>query len=248
MMNANNKKSEEALLMKFLDNDLSPEDERKALHVIAEDEEMRSMLKFDRTLNNSLAGKQELYMSEVPDGFTDQVMSRIERLDNARNAELDESSVWSELKQWFDSLIMPRELRYRPVVAYLFIVILAVGFGYFTDFNSGANTEIVSSQDQDSDIQLASATQSEESIWIRFIYIDEDASDIAVAGDFSDWEPISLEKQLVDGKQLWSGLVPITKGEHKYMFVKDGEEWLTDPLAEVKRDDGFGNKNAVIVL
>jgi len=245
-MNADNKKSEETLLMKFLDGDLSPEEERKALHIIAEDKEMRSMLKFDRVLNSSLAGNLDLDNSEVPDGFTDQVMSRIEKMENVRNTVQTGRSVWDIFKQWIEILITPRELHYRPVVVSVFIAVLAVGLGYFTDFNPGVNNGDITSEN--TEFQLASGTDSEERVWIRFIYIDEDANDMAVAGDFSNWEPISLEKQVVDGKQLWSGLIPITKGEHKYMFVKDGEEWLTDPLAEVKRDDGFGNKNAVIVL
>jgi hypothetical protein len=38
------------------------------------------------------------------------------------------------------------------------------------------------------------------------------------------------------------------RGEHRYMFVKNGENWVTDPLAAIQQDDGFGNKNAVIYL
>jgi hypothetical protein len=30
------------------------------------------------------------------------------------------------------------------------------------------------------------------------------------------------------------------------MFVVDGKAWVTDPKAETYRDDGFGNKNAVM--
>jgi hypothetical protein len=40
----------------------------------------------------------------------------------------------------------------------------------------------------------------------------------------------------------------MNRGEHRYMFVKDGEEWVTDPMAPMQREDGFGNKNAVIYL
>jgi len=246
MMNANNKKSEDTLIMKFLDNELSPEEERKALHMIAENEDMRAMLRFDRTLSNSLAGKQHINMSTVPEGFTDQVMDQINKMESVRSENRNKISIPDLLKQWIDSLLMPRQVQYRPGIAYLFILILALGFGYYTEFNSGFSSEMLNSGN--GDIQLASEREAEERVWIRFIYIDEEASEIAVAGDFSDWEPIPLEKQIVEGKQLWSGLIPITKGEHKYMFVKDGEEWLTDPLAEVKRDDGFGNKNAVIIL
>jgi hypothetical protein len=52
----------------------------------------------------------------------------------------------------------------------------------------------------------------------------------------------------VNGKTVWTGLVPVSRGEHEYQFVVDGEKWVTDPLAPVKEDDGFGAKNAVLKL
>ena len=35
---------------------------------------------------------------------------------------------------------------------------------------------------------------------------------------------------------------------YEYMFVEDGERWVTDPLAPQTRDDGFGRMNAVLDL
>lgn len=83
---------------------------------------------------------------------------------------------------------------------------------------------------------------------MRFAYVSDEASSVAVAGDFTDWEPVALDAHTVDGKTVWSGLVPVAKGEHRYMFVLDGERWVNDPLAPVQRDDGFGHKNAVLTL
>ncbi len=35
---------------------------------------------------------------------------------------------------------------------------------------------------------------------------------------------------------------------YEYMFVENGQEWVTDPLATQTRDDGFGRRNAVLDL
>ena len=73
------------------------------------------------------------------------------------------------------------------------------------------------------------------------------ATSVALAGDFNDWEAdMVLEDR--DGDGVWTGRVPIEPGVHKYMFVIDGNEWVTDPDAERYSDDGFGNRNAVLAV
>ena len=39
----------------------------------------------------------------------------------------------------------------------------------------------------------------------------------------------------------------LPKGRYEYMFVIDGA-WVTDPNAIGHVDDGFGNRNAVLVI
>ncbi|GMR12579.1 MAG: hypothetical protein BMS9Abin29_0769 [Gemmatimonadota bacterium] len=73
------------------------------------------------------------------------------------------------------------------------------------------------------------------------------ATSVSLAGDFNDWETdMALEDS--DGDGIWTGRVPIQPGIHKYMFVIDGTEWVTDPNAERYSDDGFGNRNAVLAV
>jgi len=81
---------------------------------------------------------------------------------------------------------------------------------------------------------------------VRFLYPDSAADSVAVAGDFSQWEPVPLSPRTVDGKTVWTGLVPVARGEHEYQFLINGNRWVTDPLAPVTRSDGFGAKNAVL--
>ena len=42
--------------------------------------------------------------------------------------------------------------------------------------------------------------------------------------------------------------IAIEPGLHRYMFLIDGSNWVTDPTAERYADDGFGNRNAVLAV
>ena len=49
-------------------------------------------------------------------------------------------------------------------------------------------------------------------------------------------------------ERVQTGFVALRPGSHKYMFIVDGERWVTDPGAERYVDDGFGMQNAVITV
>ena len=84
-------------------------------------------------------------------------------------------------------------------------------------------------------------------ILVEFSLEAPGATTVAVAGDFSGWESDFVLED-ADGDGIWTGRVPITPGLHKYMFVIDGTDWVTDPGAERYADDGFGNRNAVLAV
>jgi 1,4-alpha-glucan branching enzyme len=84
-------------------------------------------------------------------------------------------------------------------------------------------------------------------VYVQFMLDAPGASSVSVAGDFSEWEP-SFTLEDVDGDGVWTGRVPVQPGVHTYMFLIDGTEWRTDPRADRYRDDGFGNRNAVLAV
>ena len=84
-------------------------------------------------------------------------------------------------------------------------------------------------------------------VYVEFTLEAPDAGEVAVAGDFTDWAP-SVELHDHDGDGVWSGRVPLQPGIHEYMFVVDGQRWVTDPHAERYARDGFGNRNAVLTV
>ena len=84
-------------------------------------------------------------------------------------------------------------------------------------------------------------------VYVQFVLEAPSATSVAVAGDFSDWEPaFALEDS--DGDGVWSGRVPVQPGVHAYMFLIDDTSWQTDPNAGRYQDDGFGNRNAVLAV
>jgi hypothetical protein len=85
-------------------------------------------------------------------------------------------------------------------------------------------------------------------IYVQFAFADPAAKSVTVAGDFNDWNAEATALRDTDGDGIWTGLIALRPGLHKYMFVVNGEQWVTDPEAERYVDDGFGMRNAVIAI
>lgn len=229
--------NKDELFRHFLDGELDDEQESRVLHMIADDPELRSMLHFERTLTQSFASDPNPESFAVPENFSSSVMNRIssEHEDRKRPSKIGMS------------LFEPRKVTLRPIYAAAAVILFTFSFGYLLlNEQDQSESDIASMVGEDQSVQLVSEQESE--VWIRFVYFDENAESIAVAGDFSDWDPVNLSREIINDKIVWTGMIPVVRGEHDYMFVKDGEEWLTDPLADVQRDDGFGNKNAVLFI
>ncbi len=85
-------------------------------------------------------------------------------------------------------------------------------------------------------------------VYVQFVLADRNAKSVGVTGDFNNWQPDEFALRDVDGDGVWTGFVALRPGQHKYMFIVDGERWVTDPGAERHVDDGFGMQNAVITV
>jgi hypothetical protein len=81
---------------------------------------------------------------------------------------------------------------------------------------------------------------------VRLVLPLEGARTVAVAGDFNDWRTDDVFLEDPEGDGVFVGTLRLPPGSYAYMFVVDGERWVTDPYAVNHRDDGFGNRNAVL--
>lgn len=251
------------ILRRFLDGELGEAELADAFQLFAGDPELRSLLRFEMGMRQTFAGPS----SRVPDGFTDRVMHSVDALEEMKAAsqvamentaagsaqtETGKPGVTAPVREkqngileWLTGFFEPRQVAWRPVWS----AGLALGMLMLVLLSSWATGLIMQQPAGETFIPVTSvAEQSADRVLMRFVYVDSDAESISVAGDFSEWEPISLTRVSINGDQAWTGLIPLTRGEHRYMFIKDGEEWVTDPFAKTFRDDGFGNRNAVISL
>ncbi len=72
------------------------------------------------------------------------------------------------------------------------------------------------------------------------------AGQVCLAGDFNDWKVCQAPLRHV-GEDLWTISLDLPRGRYEYMYVVDGH-WMTDPDAVAHADDGFGHRNAVLLL
>lgn len=228
------------LFQKFVENELTADEEREVLHMMADDRELRSLLQFELKLKQSFRQQPDLSTFEVPQDFSDSVMQEIEN----RGANAADEHTRS-VPDWLGRLWQPQQVQWRP--AYAAVLALLVAIALSLPVYNGEEQNVTQQQTAiEQSVQAVSETS--DVVRLRFVYIDGEANSVAVAGDFSNWEPVPLTRQELNGQQVWTGLVSMSRGEHRYMFVKNGDQWITDPLAPMYREDGFGNKNAVIYI
>ena len=241
------------LVFRFLSGELSGEEEQEALRRIADDPDGRNLLKLEFGLKQSLSFEEG---DSVPEGFADRTMAAIAEAEERATAEA--SSTWAEvrerLREALDWLVRPQPVRLRPAYGLAAVLLAVLGIGLFDGSLRRASPDTPASSAGNGSgevpVQTASAAIEEERdlVSTRFTYVSDEARSVAVAGDFNDWEPQPMRPRTVSGHRVWSTTLRLSQGEHQYMFVIDGERWVTDPLAPVQRQDGFGHKNAVITL
>jgi hypothetical protein len=234
------------LVQRFVDGDLSPDEVQTALHRIADDQEARELLQFELEMTQDLAASQS---TSPPDTFADDTMAALEP-DASRPPALSD-----RLRAWWQAITTPVTLDVRPLptaVAALLVGMVAWILWPMTAPGPRPGPPSASTPQPTKtspSVQTTSAASSPQgTVWIRFMYTNNAADSVAVAGDFSQWTPVPLSPRTVNGETVWTGLVPVSQGEHEYQFVINGDRWVPDPLAPVKRGDGFGTKNAVLKI
>lgn len=82
---------------------------------------------------------------------------------------------------------------------------------------------------------------------IKFVLVAPQATKVSVVGDFNGWDTEATPAtRQPDG--TWATFVQLHPGRHVYSFVLDGKVFMNDPAAPVAPDDGYGQKNSVVVV
>jgi hypothetical protein len=75
-----------------------------------------------------------------------------------------------------------------------------------------------------------------------------EAQSVAVIGTFNQWRAEGYELKWVEEKGLWTLRMSLPRGRHEYAFLIDGIQIIPDPNAMLYQKDGFGQRNAVLIL
>jgi hypothetical protein len=232
------------LIQKYLDGDLSDEEAAALTRALADDPALEAEL---RALEQVLALAAANVARDPSPAFTDQVMERVAAgaagARKARASQARRNVLY--LRAWW-----PR-LAWAAGFAFVF----ALGFVAARQTGPDADvaptgSPIVASSQQDQPVQVAAAQANGPAPLrlVRLIYVprDEDVERVTVAGTFNGWDAEGTELRREGG--AWVVQLVLPPQTYEYMFVEDGEQWVTDPLAVQTRDDGFGRKNAVLDL
>jgi serine protease AprX len=87
-----------------------------------------------------------------------------------------------------------------------------------------------------------------ESGRLLFVFHDDEAASVSVAGDFNEWNHRATPLAR-NGAGLWSTEIAVQReGLFAYKFVVDGKRWIEDPSNGMKTPDNYGGLNSVLVI
>ncbi len=180
---------------------------------------------FEALAASSALASEWFGRTQAPD-LTQHVMAEIRP--RAAPAALEPSG---RVRGWLGLLWQPRTIALRPIWG-----LLAAAMAVLLLLPGG---------DPPSPGELPATASEGVTIFVQFRFHDPDASEVHLAGTFTDWEPRHELRPAGDGS--WTVLVPMAPGVHDYAFVVDGTHWEVDPSAP-RVDDGFGGENSRLAL
>jgi serine protease AprX len=81
---------------------------------------------------------------------------------------------------------------------------------------------------------------------LQFVFHDDHAESVSIAGDFNAWNPLALER---NGAGLWSiEIAAPPAGRLEYKFIVNGSRWVEDPSNGLKTPDNYGGLNSVVEI
>jgi serine protease AprX len=83
---------------------------------------------------------------------------------------------------------------------------------------------------------------------LLFVYHDDTANSVALAGDFNSWER-SATPLSKDASGLWFAEIETpAAGRYQYKFIVDERRWVEDPSNGMKQPDNYGGLNSVLTI
>jgi hypothetical protein len=78
----------------------------------------------------------------------------------------------------------------------------------------------------------------------RFVIYRPDVTKAEIAGTFTDWRRIPMNR--IGSSGYWDITVKLPFGEHRFTYILDGEKRFADPTVPARELDDFGGRNSII--
>ncbi|MDH5491158.1 MAG: hypothetical protein OEY14_04335 [Myxococcales bacterium] len=244
--------SSEEQIRRWIDGELGPQEQDALGAALQEDPELQALLRAELSLQSELRALREFEPIEPPSGIVDRITREaLEAVARERQEPLG----------WLRWLLQPRFLRLRMTPAAWLVGLAALTLVAVTAYRMGLRRslapELATAGEAGEAPALGGGVEApvapeaaplELAIPVRFVLPAAGAASVAVAGDFNGWDAITDLLMDEDGDGVFAGTLVLPRGTYSYMFVVDGERWVSDPYAENSRDDGFGHRNSILRL
>lgn len=80
----------------------------------------------------------------------------------------------------------------------------------------------------------------------RFVIFLPKARQVELSGTFTEWQRLPM--QPVGRTGYWELNMPLTSGEHRYVFILDNDQRITDPTQPHREWDDFGGENSILKI
>ncbi len=129
----------------------------------------------------------------------------------------------------------------------LFIMASVFGIGYIIgrehSFEEEEMWDEEECENESEDESSEDSTDGEERE-VTFELEDEEATKVALVGDFNDWDKDANPMNKEDG--IWKCTVSLKSGKHEYQFVVNNTDWVVDPNSDKNVKNKFEGQNSVI--
>lgn len=78
----------------------------------------------------------------------------------------------------------------------------------------------------------------------RFVVFLPQARQVDLAGTFTEWQRLPM--QPVGHSGYWELNIPLSSGEHRYVFILDNDRRMPDPTQPHREWDDFGGENSIL--
>ncbi|MFA5907015.1 MAG: glycogen-binding domain-containing protein [Desulfobacula sp.] len=78
----------------------------------------------------------------------------------------------------------------------------------------------------------------------RFVIFEPGAGQVELAGSFTGWQRISMNR--IGNSGYWELNLPVTSGEHRFAYILDGNLQIADPTLAAREKDDFGGENSIL--